>query len=166
MVTPRTPLAFGRYGSRRDPLAATFDLNQALRRLVYDRLPELALRNIGLILNLASELSKNTADNREIDKVLFALFGRAQKAILGTVKVHGMILIRTERKAGKIQLSITDNGIDHPFANVFPQFFEGRLENCPDLSACAEIVQDQGGELYAWRPRDSSFSTIFMDLPV
>ena len=166
MPTEGTALAFASYNRGGHSLAAKFDLNQAIRAFVRDREHEPGRRNIAVILDLAPELPKSTANSCEIQKVLFALFTRARKAIVETGKLNGTILIRTALKAGNIQVSISDNGVGDPFANVFQSFFEKRTENMADLCVCAEIVQDQAGELYAWRQRCSSFTTIFIDLPV
>ncbi len=156
MATEGTALAFASHDSRGYPLAGAFDLNQALRRLVYHREHQLRSRSIAAILDLAPELPKSVANSCQIEKVLFALFTRSQKAIADAGRVNGTILIRTQLKAGNIRVSITDNGVADLFAN----------ENAADLTVCAEIVQDQAGELYGWHLRGSSFSTIFMDLPV
>jgi C4-dicarboxylate-specific signal transduction histidine kinase len=166
MAMEGTALAFASSDSRGYPLAGAFDLNQTLRRLVYYREHELRHRNIAVVLDLSPELPKSTANSCQIEKVLFALFMRAQKAIADTGRVNGTIRIRTERKGGNIQVSISDNGIANPFTNVFQDFFKNRVGNSADLAVCAEIVQDQAGELYGWHLRGSSFITILMDLPV
>jgi len=50
--------------------------------------------------------------------------------------------------------------------HVCPPVSASRDENSADLTVCAELVQDQAGELYGWHLHGSSFTTIFMDLPV
>jgi len=166
MATEGTAFGFASSDSRGFPPEGAFDLNQTLRRLVYHREHQLRPCNTAVILDLGSELPKSTAKSGQIEKVLFALFTRSQKAIEGAGRVNGTILIRTRLKGGKIQVSITDNGVIDPFANVFQDLFKNKVENSPDLTVCAEIVQDQAGELYGWHLHGSSSTTIFMDLPV
>ena len=166
MATEGTAFGFASSDSRGFRLEGAFDLNQTLRRLVYQREHQLRRCNIAVILDLASELPKSTAKCSPIEKVVFALLTRSQKAIADAGRANGTILIRTRLKGGNIQVSIADNGVADPFANVFQDLFKNRDENSADLTVCAELVQDQAGELYGWHPHGSSFTTIFMDLPV
>ena len=105
-----------------------------------------------MILDLASELPKTAADGGQLQNVLCALFLHAQEAILESANTGGSINIRTTRNAGRMQLSITHDGIED-------------LHGMFDLIICAQIVQDQAGELYVWRPRYSAGTTITVDLP-
>jgi nitrogen fixation/metabolism regulation signal transduction histidine kinase len=132
-----------------------FDLNQVVRKLADLRQHEHHHQNIKVVLDL-TELPKITADHERIECVLHALFVRSRKCIVAANKPHGTITLRTVVNAGKIQFSITDDGIG---------FFSGP-EPSLDLTTCAGIVQDQEGELYAWRPRHPAVTTIMMDLPI
>jgi sensor histidine kinase YesM len=97
--------------------------------------------------------------------VLLALFARSRNAIIEAKRPHGTITVRTELKGGKIQFSITDDGLPDPSSGVFGTLFTRLLEEDVNLTTCAEIVQEQDGELYVWRPSHSSSTTIIMDLP-
>lgn len=145
-----------------NPAATKFDLNQVLQELSHSQYDEYH-RKIEVILDLATELPRTAADGHQIECVLLALFARSRNAI-ETKRSHGTIMIRTELKFGRIQFSITDDGADPP------PIFETPLTTTPEedmnLTSCAEIVQDQAGELYSWRPRHSGYTTIVMDLPI
>ena len=144
------------------PAATKFDLNQILQELSQSQYED-HRHQIEVILDLATDLPKTTADGQQIECVILALFARSRNAI-ESKRSHGTIMIRTELKVGKIQLSITDDGVADP-----PPMFEASLTRTPEedmnLTTCAEIVQDQAGELYSWCPHQSGYTTIIMDLP-
>jgi nitrogen fixation/metabolism regulation signal transduction histidine kinase len=133
------------------PQPSKFDLNEAVQKLLRFRQDD---HKIAVILDLGTELPETTADGEQIECVLFTLFSRSQKAIIDGKKPHGTIIVRTGLKAGRVQFSITDDG---------RTFFEP--EECFNLTTCAEIVRDQAGQLYAWRPRHRTITTIVMHLP-
>jgi nitrogen fixation/metabolism regulation signal transduction histidine kinase len=149
----------------RHPPATNFDLNQLVQKLAHLRQHEHHHRKIEVILDLATELPKTTADGQLIECVLLALFARSRNAIVEAKRPHGTITVRTGVKRGKIQCSITDDGIADPSSGIFRTFFTRTLEEDMTLTTCAEIVQDQAGELYAWCPHHSALTTIIMDLP-
>jgi hypothetical protein len=147
------------------PATTKFDLNQVVQELSHLRQYEHHHRKIAVILDLATELPKTAVDGQQIECVLLALFARSRKAIIEAKRPHGTITIRTKLKVGRIQFSITDDGVADP-----PPISRVSLTATPEedmnLTTCAEIVQDQSGELYSWRPRHSASTTIIMDLPV
>jgi hypothetical protein len=139
-----------------------FDLNHTLRGLTQVRQPEHRRHNIAVILDLAPELPQTGVDGQQIENVLCALLERAKKTILNSNKLHGTITIRTRLNGGKVQLSITDDGLTGSLA----PFIEETLDKGFNLTKYAEIVQDQAGDIYAWRPRCTGFTTNFVDLPI
>ena len=148
------------------PAASKFDLNQIVQKLSQLRQHEHHHRKIAVILDLATELPKIKADGQQIECVLLALFARSRNASIDAKKPNGTITVRTGLKAGKIQFSITDDGEADPYSGIFQTFFTRTLEEDINLTTCAEIVQDQAGELYTWRPHHSAVTTIVMDLPI
>jgi K+-sensing histidine kinase KdpD len=144
------------------PAATRFDLNQVLQELSHSQY-ENHHHRIEVILDLATNLPRTTADVQLIECVILALFARSRNAI-ETRRSRGTITIRTELKFGRIQLSITDDGVADT-----PPPFEASLTRTPEedlnLTTCTEIVQDQAGELYSWCPHHSGYTTIIMDLP-
>ena len=144
------------------PSATKFDLNQVLQELSHIQYAD-QQHQIEVILDLATNLPRITANGQQIECVLLALFARSRNAI-ETKRSQGTIMIRTELKIDKIQLSITDDGVADP-----PPISETCLTRTPEeemnLATCAEIVQDQAGELYSWCPHDLGYRTIIMDLP-
>jgi signal transduction histidine kinase len=148
----------------RYPAATNFDLNQIVQKLSQLRQHEHHHRKIAVILDLARELPETTADGQQIECVLLALFARSRNAIIEAKRPHGTITIRTGLKGGKIQFSITDDGAVDPPPIISEAFFTPEEDS--NLTTCAEIVQDQAGELYAWHSHHSASTTIIMDLPV
>jgi nitrogen fixation/metabolism regulation signal transduction histidine kinase len=124
------------------PPATNFDLNQLVRKLAYLRQHEHHRHKIAVILDLGTELPKTTADGQQIECVLLALFARSRNAIIDAKRPHGTIRIHTALKAGKIQFSITDDGIADPSSGIFRTFFTRTLEEDMNLTMCAEIAQD------------------------
>jgi hypothetical protein len=146
----------------RYPGIASFDLNTIVQKLVYLRQHQHPDRKIAVILDLGKELPKTWADPHQIECAIHALFARSLDAIIESEKPHGTITVRTTFKRGKIQLSITDDGI--PASRRFNAFSRTPQEDM-SITTCAEIVQDQDGELYAWRPSHPALTTIVVDLP-
>jgi K+-sensing histidine kinase KdpD len=145
---------------------AKFDLNQTIKKLAHSSQYEYHHREIAVILDLATELPKTSADGRQVECVLLALFARSRNAIIEAKRRHGTITVRTRVKAGKVQFSITDDGVPEASSGILETFFTRPLEEDMNLTTCAEMVQDQAGELYAWSPLHSTSTTIIMDLPV
>jgi signal transduction histidine kinase len=150
----------------RHPASTKFDLNQLIQKLARLRQHELHHRKIAVILDLAPELPETRADGQQIECVLLALFARSRNLILEAKRPHGTITVRTGLKGGKIQFSITHDGAADPAPIISEAFFTRTPEDDINLATCAEIVQDQAGELYAWHPRHSVSMTIIIDLPV
>jgi hypothetical protein len=146
--------------------ARSFDLNQLIEKLAHLRQDDHEHRNIVVVLDLDKKLPKTSADSQQIECVLLALFARARKAIIEAKSLYGTIAVRTTLKAGKIQFSITDEGVAERSPGILGPIFRRRPEDDINLTTCAEIVQDQGGELYAWRPHHPAVTTIVMDLPI
>ena len=146
--------------------SSKFDLNQVVQKLAHLPQHEHAYHKIAVILDLGTELPKITADGEQIECVLIALLARSRNAIIEARRPHGTITVRTRLKAGKIHLSITDDGMAEQCSNIPGASFTTTIEEDMNLTTCAEIVQDQEGKLYAWRPRHPAVTSITMDLPV
>jgi phosphoglycerate-specific signal transduction histidine kinase len=145
--------------------SARFDLNQLIQKLSQLRQHEHHHRKIAVILDLATELPNTSADGQQIESVLLTLFARSRDAIIKAKRPHGTITVRTRLKARKIQFCITHDGVGDSSPGVFGPSFMRTPEEDINLTMCAEIVQDQAGELYAWTPHHSPVTTIVMDLP-
>ncbi len=157
----------GKHGAKSDlsryPGLANFDLNPVVQKLAYLRQREHPDRKIAVILDLGKELPKTSADSQQIEAALLALFARSLDAIIQSQKPYGTITVRTSYKRGKIQLSITDDGVAGP--RRFEACFVRTPEEDMNITTCAEIVQDQDGDLYAWCPSHPALTTVIMDLP-
>src|SRR5262249_22400225 len=97
---------------------------------------------------------------------LFSLFARARNAIIEAKSLYGTIAVRTTLKAGKVQFSISDEGVAERSPGILGPIFRRQPEDDINLTRSAEILQNQGGELYAWRPHHPAVTTIVMDLPI
>ena len=142
------------------------DLNQLVQTLAYVLQCDHRYRDIEVILDSDAQLPKTTADAEQIQCVLLGLLTRARKAIMRAELPHGTITLHTAIKAGKIQLSITDDGAPDPASGIFETFFTMKLEEWRNFAVHAQIVQNCGGELYVWRPHHSAGTTVIVDLPI
>ena len=147
-------------------VSSKVDLNQLIEKVADLQLNEYRRRDILLILNLDKEVPRISADGWQIECVLIALFARARNAMTEARKLYGTITARTIVKAGRVQFLLTDEGVGERCPATLGPIFRRRPEEDNDLTVCAEIVQDQGGELYAWRPHHSAATTIVMDFPI
>jgi len=139
------------------------DLNETLRSLAASWQEECRDQNISINLDLAADSPKSGADGESIRSVLCALFNYAQTTIKQSGR-PGAIGLRTSRRAERVQCSIACASSTDLRGQLLRDFQEASAES-PELAVCAEIVQDTGGELYAWRPRLSGRIIITIDLP-
>ena len=145
-------------------VAKPFDLNRLIEKLAHVRQHE--HRNIVIILDLNKKLLKTSADRQQIEYVLLSLFARARNAIIEARSLYGTIAVRTAIRADKVQFSISDEGVAERSPGILGPIFRRKPEDDINLTRSAEIVQDQGGQLYAWRPHHPAVTTIVMDLPI
>src|SRR5262245_46181232 len=121
--------------------------------------PERA-RGFDLTLQLAPDLPCVVGDPSQIEQVIMTLLINAEDAVSGLRGRRGSIQIRTEATRNRVQLHVVDNGLHDSSARVFEPNRNGL-----GLSLCADIVKDQGGELYVWNPYGNG-STYTFELPV
>jgi hypothetical protein len=152
-----------------DPLGhqamTRLDLNGLIRKVVQLDQAERHGRNIALILDLDKNLPKIKANSRQIEWVLLALVARSRNVIVEAGRLYGTITVCTRVRPGKVQFSLTTDGVVDPDSRVPGTFFTRTLEEDMNVTMCAEIVQDHAGELYSWRPYGSPLATLGMDLP-
>lgn len=130
----------------------TADLNETVRALAASREEECRRRDISIMLDLAADLPKTSADIGTIRNVAGILFDYVQTNCQRSGR-GGIIALRTSVKSGRVLCSIG-----------YAQSLESCVET-PELIDCADVVRDLGGDLYAWKPRMSDRVTITMELP-
>jgi len=134
-----------------------FNLNEALHA------PAVSDRDISMRFDLASDLPPVAASEQTIRNVVDAVLDYARTEIQRTSR-PGVISIRTESKSGCVVFSTTywTNGGPHQLVLADG----GGCVDSEALTACAEVVRDECGEIYVWRPRTLDRVTITVELPV
>jgi CheY-like chemotaxis protein len=142
---------------------AFVNFNDAVRTVLQSRDVRGQGSHVTLTADLAADLPPVSVSHDQLEHVISRLLSNAEQAIEGDLGRPGLIQMRTAVEDGRLHFLVIDNGRgihSRDMAGLFKG--QGRYV---DLTACAEIVSDHGGELYAW----SSFgkgSVFTMELPV
>jgi two-component system cell cycle sensor histidine kinase/response regulator CckA len=156
--------------SRRDTALATdstrrtmVDLNEMATRLVESRSSCDQSGNIDFSLELADNAPCLCVDAHLIEHVLLILLRNAEQAIAENSGKTGFICIETAVQGERIQLTVTDNGQGIHSRDMARIFEDGSARF--ELTMCAEMVKDHGGELYAWSSYGNG-SSFTIDFPI
>ena len=136
------------------------NLNSLLLNVLQPREALQTKRNIGLNLDLAENLPDVSVNPEQMQQVLLKLVQNAEDAFAG--RREGTIHVKTAVERKRIHVTVTDNGRGLR-AREMERLFENEGTRV-DLTACAELVRDHGGELYAWS-RYEQGSIFTMELP-
>jgi len=141
------------------PRRGPIDLNEIVRHVLAVCGYLQPDQRFNLTLELDRNLSKAAGDAYQIEQVVRTLVLNAENALTPHPGKTGAIYIRTLAHAGRVQLHVSHNGAGRGAVHVEP------ARGCLGIDLCAEIVKDQGGEMYAWSP-NSAGSTFTLELPV
>jgi CheY-like chemotaxis protein len=139
------------------------DLNEVLRAVVQSRQSVQNNDFISFIVDLSETLPSVNACRTEIERVLSVLIANAEAAIAQNDGGCGQIHIKTAVQGDCVQITVTDNGRGIHWREM-ASLFEDQSRDV-ELTACSEMVQDAGGELYAWS-RYGNGSIFTLELPV
>jgi len=133
------------------------DLNQLLRGILQSRdcLPR--TRRIWLKADLAENLPRVWGDPIQIGRVLLGMIVNAEQAT--AEEIH----VKTGVEHGRVHVSVTDNGRGIHSRDMALLFNDENTD--AELTGCAGIVRDHGGELYAWSSYGKG-SVFTLELPI
>jgi CheY-like chemotaxis protein len=139
------------------------DVNEVLRNVVHSHECRQSGAGIHFIVDCADALPSVSAGRDEIEHVLSVLVTNAEDAIGTNPDRPGQIHLKTAVLGSCIQVTVTDNGRGIHWREMASLF--GDESDDSHLTACAEIVKDAGGDLYAWS-RYGNGSIFTLDLPI
>lgn len=157
------------------------DLNEIVERTLALRGYELAVENIRLEMDLASNLPPVLVDPHQIQQLLLNLVVNAEQAILearaptAKERTRGHIRVGTHAQGERVYVEVTDDGPGIPpesEARIFDPFFTTKPMGQGTglgLSIAYEIAREHGGRIYVRRERPRSFAsgaTLVVELPV
>jgi CheY-like chemotaxis protein len=142
---------------------AEVDLNNTVRKVLRSRGHLRASADIAIKLELAENLPNAWANSNQIDRVLFKLIANAQEGVGNDLGRQGLIQIKTSVEHGRIHVVVIDNGRGI-HSREMARLFKNE-DSYVELTACAEIAQDHGGELYAWSSYGEG-SVFTLELPI
>jgi len=148
-----------------------FDLNEIIRNVILGCEYQEQVQDICITSELSADLPRAWGDPHQLEQVLLNLIRNAEDAINDGQHRPGSIHVKTTAQGSRILVTITDNGsgirprdMDH----IFDRFFttkDHRRGTGLGLTICSEIVNDHGGELYAWSTYGKG-STFTLELPI
>jgi signal transduction histidine kinase len=146
----RNLLAFAR---RQTAARVPQDITDLVQRVLALRTYEFRLNSIELVTEFEPNLPTLIADGGQLQQALLNLVLNAERAMRGRPIRRLVVGARMDRRAGAVELSITDtgHGIDHANLNrIFDPFFTTRdvgEGTGLGLSICYGIVRDHGGQI-------------------
>ena len=141
-----------------------FDVNQTLRRLVRRLQPDPAASGIAFVFDSSPDLPSVQIDGAQIREVFRALLQRSRRAALIHQGPNAKVTLETRMSSEAIQIRIKEDTPVDPLSGL--SAFADETGCCLTLTQCAEVIHDQGGKMWAWKPRCSGTTTVLIELPI
>ena len=143
------------------------DINSIVTKALQLRELNLGGANIRVDLNIDSALPSIRGDANQILQVCFHIVGNALDALQETG--GGVLMVRTKREGPNLVLEFADTGpgLAEP-SRIFDPFYSTKALGKGTglgLSACYGIVQEHGGQIFAWN-RPEGGATFRIELPI
>jgi PAS domain S-box-containing protein len=157
------------FARQRTPEKSYFNVNELIQRTLDLRSYELRTNNIGICVNLASDLPQIMADYHQIQQVVLNIIINAEQALVES-KRRGRITVTTSLVKHNIRISIGDNGpgiSNDNIGRIFDPFFttkEVGKGTGLGLSVCHGIVTAHSGKIYV-ESQEGKGSTFVVELP-
>jgi len=146
------------------------NINDVLHVTLDMRKYQMETGNITVVNQLDPELPWTMADAGQLQQVFLNLIMNAESA-MRSAHDKGKLLIKAEKVADKIRLSVTDDGpgitrdnIDKVFNPFFTTKKEGEGTGL-GLSVCHGILADHGGRIYV-ESKSGKGATFIVELPI
>ena len=140
-----------------------FDVNEIVRIVVQAHERRWKEAGTAFRIDLAENLPQIFIDPHELEQVLLVLVANAEHAISANVGRPGQIQLRTALQGQRLQVTVTDNGRGI-HSREMAHLFDGQSRDT-ELTSCAGVIRDHGGELYAWSSYGNG-SAFTIELPV
>ena len=145
------------------PVWSVFDMNEMLRRAIIRRMQDLDEKQLDVECDFRADPCPVRADSERMEQVVINLLDNAVKF----TGEKGKILLRTEREAGTVTVTVWDDGISIPEEDrdrVFDRFFTSDRAHTAGkgtglgLSICQRILEMHGQKIWL---TDSEIGTGF-----
>ncbi len=116
------------FSRKEESIATFFDANQLLSDIFYVMAPLLKDEHIQLKLDLYLEPLFIKANLSELESAILNLIGNSQKAI----KEEGCIILKTDKKEDKVEISVQDNGVgmdEETIRHIFEPFYSQQVND-------------------------------------
>ena len=138
---------------RREPELVTIDVNHLVADVVRFLHSDAVIRNVEVVQELERALPTLSGDLVQLQQVLVNLVLNGLEAMAGVPVEQRRILIRTERTADALRVTVADSGLglgDKPLDDLFELFHTTKADGMGmGLPIARSIVEAHGGHLRA-----------------
>jgi PAS domain S-box-containing protein len=154
--------------SKKSVALESSDLNEATREVIALFLNDLQRNQVTLHLELAENLPAVRGDRVELQQVILNLLRNASDAMTDVHDRQRVLLVKTERDAGDVRVTVRDAGVglDHQsLERVFDPFYTTKTGGMGiGLSVSRSIIESHHGRLWA-APNDGPGATFSFSIP-
>ena len=142
------------FSRQHKPEQRMVNLNEIVDSTLALRSYELRVNNIVVERDYAADLPDVAVDPHQIQQVILNLIINAEQAMLSAAK-GGKLTVRTEQQAGKVQITVQDDGPGIPqdmLCKIFDPFFTTKpigVGTGLGLSISFGIIQEHRGRIWA-----------------
>ena len=154
--------------SKKEFTVERLDLAEAAREVIALSMFELQSHRVVVQLELADGLRPVLGDRVQLQQVILNLVRNASEAVSAVADRPRQLLVKMDRVADRVRLSVRDNGVgldQETMDQLFDAFYTTKSDGMGiGLSVCRSIIESHGGRIWA-EPNDGPGATFAFSIP-
>jgi two-component system NtrC family sensor kinase len=158
------------FARKHEPEKRLVSINEVIEKTLELRAHPMKVNKIELVVELASDLPKTSADFHQMQQVFVNIINNAEQAML---EAHGKgrLVVKTQKVRNLIQITFADDGpgiSEENIKRIFDPFFttkEVGKGTGLGLSICYGLVEAHGGRIYV-RSKPQQGATFVVEIPI